>query len=564
MADCYKVTAKKTRVRSGKGTKYSVVKTLQKGNEVRIYKKASGENNKQWGNTVENGNAWVPMTDITKTGNDNTTSKDRTTTTTSTTSTSYGTKKENTATAKDDTTYGNTDSSYNTVMLKYLRAFGSPPKFTKDVDPWYGVSNSVGVGRSMAMTWYSDPSILSLCPGTVDYLPGFNSKQKSQFFNRVKDSMSGDILKSAKKDKKTDLNGQLYAFKSAYTSYINVVNLLARISADFMGIGNVSNIISGTKIKLKNFDYGYYTNPSGSSSGGIFSKTLNSLKSAVTDGSYIHFFVNHSGVSVSETISTESGKSWLEEQLGSSGTLDSAARNIQFLFGGAITQEAQDDIANVLSKVDGDSMIGGFATIAANYLKGGRLVFPQMITGMNYDKSMSCELSFASMYGDRRSIFKYVILPCLHLLALATPKQLSSNMYTYPFLVRAFQRGSVNMDLAFMSNLEFTRGGSDNTSWTVDGLPTEVTARFTITPLYTNMMVTSAKNPFLAMQNTALMEYLGTMVGLDLKSNILDRKVEIAKNLLANRIHDIPTNLARGITDTKLVNEIRKFVSIVN
>ena len=66
------------------------------------------------------------------------------------------------------------------------------------------------------------------------------------------------------------------------------------------------------------------------------------------------------------------------------------------------------------------------------------------------------------------------------------------------------------------------------------------------------------------MQNTALMEYLGTMVGLDLKSNVLSRKVEIAKNLLSNKVHDIPTNVARGITDTKLINEIRKFTSIVN
>ena len=54
---------------------------------------------------------------------------------------------------------------------------------------------------------------------------------------------------------------------------------------------------------------------------------------------------------------------------------------------------------------------------------------------------------------------------------MATPKQLSSNMYTYPFLCRIFQRGNVNMDLAYISSLDFSRGGSENTSWTVDGLP---------------------------------------------------------------------------------------------
>lgn len=559
MADTYKVKVASLNSYDKRSTSGKKIQEYKKGAEVKIYSKHPGDNNKQWGNAKEKGNEWLLLESLEMTGTDSGG--------TASTKKNFGASKENTDKAKDDTTYGNSDSAYNTVMLKYIRALGSPPRFTKDVDPWYGVSNSVGTGRAMAQTWLSDPSIFSICPGTVDYLPGFGfkKKKKNQLFNQIKGSMSGDLLKAAKKDKKMDANGQLYAFKSAYTEYINVVNLMARIAANFMGIGDVKNIISGSKLKLKNFDYGYYSNPSKATSSGIFGEAQNALNTAVSDGAYIHFFVNHSGANVSETISTESGKSWLEETISSGSGIDSAARNIQFLFGGAITDEAKNDIQRVIDAANGSNdLIGGFATIANNYLKGGRLVFPKMITGMDYNKSAVVELSFTSVYGDRRSIFKYVILPCLHLLALATPKQLSSNMYTYPFLCRIFQRGNVNMDLAYISSLDFTRGGSENTSWTVDGLPTEVVARFTVTPLYTNMMVTSAKNPFLAMQNTALMEYLGTMCGLDLKANNLSRKVEIAKSLLSNRVHDIPTNVARGITDTKLVNEIRKFTSIVN
>lgn len=557
MADIYKVKVASLNSYSKHSTSGSKINEYKKGAEVKVYTKEPGDNNKQWGNIKEKGNEWLLMESLEKTGTDDGTTE---------TVTNFGNTKENTDKAKDDTTYGNSDSAYNKVMLKYIRALGSPPRFTKNVDPWYSVSNTVGTGRAMAQTWLSDPAILSICPGSVDYLPGFGFKtKKNQLFNQIKGSMSGDLLKAAKKDKKLDANGQLYAFKSAYTEYMNVVNLMARMAADFMGIGDVTDIISGSKLKLKNFDYGYYSNPSKASSGGIFSETLNALNTAVSDGAYVHFFVNHSGANVSETISTDSGKSWLEEQISSGSGIDSAARNIQFLFGSAITDEAKSDIEKVIQEANtANSLLGGFATIANNYLKGGRLVFPKMITGMDYNKSAVVELSFTSVYGDRRSIFKYVILPCIHLLAMATPKQLSSNMYTYPFLCRIFQRGNVNMDLAYISSLDFSRGGSENTSWTVDGLPTEVVARFTVTPLYTNMMVTSAKNPFLAMQNTALMEYLGTMVGLDLKSNVLSRKVEIAKNLLSNKVHDIPTNAARGITDTKLINEIRKFTSIVN
>ena len=122
----------------------------------------------------------------------------------------------------------------------------------------------------------------------------------------------------------------------------------------------------------------------------------------------------------------------------------------------------------------------------------------------------------------------------------------------------------MNCDLAYMHSLDLTRGGSDNTSWTVDGLPTEITASFTITPLYSNMMVTSGKNPFMFMNNTALMEYLGTMCGTDLKSNNLNVKVQIAKNLLENRVYDIPTDIQRGLTDSKIMNGVRDFMSITN
>ena len=417
MADIYKVKVASLNSYSKHSTSGSKINEYKKGAEVKVYTKEPGDNNKQWGNIKEKGNEWLLMESLEKTGTDDGTTE---------TVTNFGNTKENTDKAKDDTTYGNSDSAYNKVMLKYIRALGSPPRFTKNVDPWYSVSNTVGTGRVMAQTWLSDPAILSICPRSVDYLPGFGFKtKKNQLFNQIKGSMSGDLLKAAKKDKKLDANGQLYAFKSAYTEYMNVVNLMARMAADFMGIGDVTDIISGSKLKLKNFDYGYYSNPSKASSGGIFSETLNALNTAVSDGAYVHFFVNHSGANVSETISTDSGKSWLEEQISSGSGIDSAARNIQFLFGSAITDEAKSDIEKVIQEANtANSLLGGFATIANNYLKGGRLVFPKMITGMDYNKSAVVELSFTSVYGDRRYIFKYVILTCIHILEMAKQTQL--------------------------------------------------------------------------------------------------------------------------------------------
>lgn len=565
MADKYKVL-KKTAVRGKKDTSAKSIKTLTKGKEVTVYTKSEGKNNQSFGNISKKGSQWVLMDNLKKIGSgDSEGSKEW----------AVGTDADVLDKAGSEEPTGHNEGSYDKLIRKYTRAFGSPSRFSSKVDPNYGDSDEQP-GRIVEQTWLTDSSILSLCPGKVDYLPGFHKSEKSLFWDKVKGDMkdySKALFKKGKRDNKRDLNGQLYAFRSAYADYMNVVNPMCRTAANMMGIGelNAGDLFEGATpgIRINTFDYAYYTGHCKSQqASGIFEVTKRALNTAVAENSYIHFYANHPGTVANESITTEAGKSWLEEQIVGSGTgLDMAARNIEFLLGGfaSIPSEARSDLMKVLQEARGESeLLGGFATIAKNYLQGGRLVFPKMITGMNYEKTIKCELCFRSVYGDKRSIFKFVIVPCIHLLAMATPKQLSSNMYTYPYLVRAYQRGNVNMDLAFMNSLEFNRGGSEGTCWTVDGLPTEVIATFNITPLYSNMMVTSAKNPFLFLGNTAMMEYLGTMVGLDLKANNLSKKSQIAKNVLRNSVFDIPSNLARGVADMKIMNEVRKFTSISN
>lgn len=561
----YKVNCSSLNIRNGPSTSNAIVGSYKKNDDVSVYdQKKMGP--VTWGRVDKSKQKWVSMTYLKAVSSGSKTSKD-----TTSKKKDVGTAKENSDKVQDDTIYGNKDINYANLYRKYLRAFGCPPRFTSEVDPRYSGISGVNVGRAVAETWFSNPSVLSLCPGTVDYLPGFGfkNKKKNELFNKLKSSMSGDVKSNAVSDQKMDINGPLYAFKSAYTDYINVVNLLARTAADLMGIGNVNNLLAGNSIALNKFDYGYYTTKESSKkAGNIFQETARSFNSAVSDSSYIHFFVNYTnGVTGNDSFQTQAGASWLEEQIGDgeSSGLSTTARNMQFLFGSTLSGQAAKDVNQVIQKAtEYSDFLGGMTTIAKNYLKGGRLVFPKMITGMSYEKSIQCELTFTSIYGDKRSIFKYVTLPALHLLALATPKQLSSNMYTYPFLVRAYQKGNINTDLAFISNLELIRGGSDNTSWTVDGLATEITARFTITPLYSNMMVTSSRNPFLFMQNSSLLEYLGTMCGLDLKMNNITVKVKVAKSVLGNLVHDTPTVMARAISDSALVNGIRNFAQIVN
>ena len=149
-------------------------------------------------------------------------------------------------------------------------------------------------------------------------------------------------------------------------------------------------------------------------------------------------------------------------------------------------------------------------------------------------------------------------------MAIAYPKQISESMYTYPFLCRVSQKGWFNTDLAVISNLRVSRGGNDDTSWTINGLATEYTATFDITPLYCSLMTSSADHPFLFLKNTALMEYLCTMCGVDMKVNNFQAKVDMAMTAISGSFKDMPTNMARGIYDSKLIKGIQNVSTFIN
>lgn len=465
-------------------------------------------------------------------------------------------------------------SEYKTLFYRFIRAFGCPPQFNLNVDIQYINDITPGVGRAFANSMLSNPTILSLCPGSVNYLPGFSKQQKSAFYEKVLGITSGDSALRSKILSDSDnniLNGKLYEFKQNRRDYMNVVNYLCRMMSILMGIGD-ENVPYGTQ-KLKNFDYDYWLEPekaSATDSTSVFGDIKNAFNklssSAVGDNSYIHFFVTNQGTSVNENISTDTTASQLEETVNNS-SLNSISRNLEFLFGGpvgSITDSAlENDLQSIFNGSENDGFIKSFMGLTKNYFKGGRLVFPQMVDGVNYSKSMSCNLKFTSLYGDKLSIFLRCMVPIMHLLALALPKQLSQNMYTYPFIVRAFQKGLFNSDLAIITNMNITKGGPDNTSWTVHGIPTEYEVTFDITPLYSQLMVSSTAKPFLALQNTALVEYLGTLCGVDLKMNNLNAKIDIAKSAIQNKFTDIPANEFRGITDS-LSNALSKIFQIQN
>lgn len=453
---------------------------------------------------------------------------------------------------------------------KAIYALGCPPMYGQYTDLQYIDDIAPGVGRVFATTMLSNPTILSLCPGKVDYLPGFSNKTKDSVAEYIANQAKGasDNL-SSKITKENKLNGKLFEFKAAYAEYCKVLNLLCRMTAILMGIGDLNYPRTG--VKYKNFDYGYITQPDSignTNTGNIFTDSVYSIKkglsTAVEDNNYVHFFITHQGTSVSESMTTNDISSALESIFGDGGELSELARNAEFLMSGTNYKNVDNDIANLLKGED--SWLASFGGIMANYLQGGRLVLPKMIGDVSYDKSISCTCKFVSPYGTRESIFLRCYMPLMCILAMTLPKQIADNMYTYPFLVRAFQKGFFNTDLAIISSLQVTRGGSDDTAWTVDGLSTELEVQFNITPLYSRLMVTSTDNPVLFFKNTSLIEYLGTICGIDMKLNNLQAKKEMITNTLQSKLspRDAITNSIGRVISDSVEQKISSFLKFSN
>ena len=212
------------------------------------------------------------------------------------------------------------------------------------------------------------------------------------------------------------------------------------------------------------------------------------------------------------------------------------------------------------SVLSGSNSGMGIFELGSNFLKGGKLVLPKMVGNSHYSKSINVNMRFSSPYGNRYSIFMRCIVPICHLWALALPRQLSDNMYSYPFLIRANQVGCFHCDLGVITGLSIQRGGSDETAWTVDGLPTEYDVSFQIQPLVDDLMITGSNHPGLFCKNENLLDYLGTYCGFDLLANNMDTRLEMVAAFYRNALSDELSlrNMDRRILD-RTHNTLQKY-----
>ena len=129
----------------------------------------------------------------------------------------------------------------------------------------------------------------------------------------------------------------------------------------------------------------------------------------------------------------------------------------------------------------------------------------------------------------------------MHLVAMALPRQVTVNSYSAPFLVRCSVPGFFHCDMGIIRDLAITKGGSEGNSWTKDGLPTEVTITLNIADLYNSLSMSNAftpKNIWNFIWNGALVDYVGTVCGLNMRSSEMTKKMMVIADLLSTAASD--------------------------
>lgn len=456
-------------------------------------------------------------------------------------------------------------------IAKYHNTFGAPFTYIDSTDIcYYSTELDIPrVGRSQLSTIYSNPAVFSICPGKVTYMPGFGKgNRRKEILNTIKKYGNNLSKYGAGEDYEEGINGAfgeaLYEFSCDYSDYVNRLNGLARTASIMLGIGDKDMPYGKNGEKYKNFDYGYYTtanrgnqSSSSQSKGTIFDQFFWQVKENFEamwdDDQYIHYFLSNEGTTMSEEASIDVVPSPLKDMIGGTG-IEDTVRSLHFMLGGSMEgdgpiskiTEDLEKLTNEIGATGNDSIVGSLIGAVGAIASGGKLIVPDMIGGASWGQSTSCTLYFRSLTGDPEDVFLRVMLPTLSILNFALPKQLSNNMYGYPYVVKTYQRGKFNADLAVLEGVQIERGGNDDIQWTENGLPTDIKVSFNIRPLHQSLMAGNGRNPFVFMENGPMMEYLGNLCGIDLNVSQVSMKVDLINNLLGNFFTDTPTSVGRG------------------
>ena len=443
------------------------------------------------------------------------------------------------------------DGSGSAVGLAQMTAdstagiYGIPYQFMANVDRRVKEVNENGVGdgvgRKFAEKILSRNNLLYLQPGKQQFMKGMSKADQSSILANLT-----SLATNGSAEDVMTANGRYYSFALDYGHYFDYVNSAARAVASLMGLSNQQVSINGQTGSLRTFDWSNALN-------GSYAKDLFGIENNIT------FYMD--GMN---QISEDFGNSTRESSLVATvNGYSDTVKEINYVMDTmdnpmaiAVDEGFEQTASQIQQTIDGftsgtgvlNALLGNTTTI----LNGGKLVFPEMWSDSDYDRTYNIDIKLRSPEADELSIYLNIIVPYIHLVALTAPRDFdidgNGNGYKAPFLVRAFVRSMFNIDLGIITSLSVTKGGEAN--WAAaTNLPTSVDISLSIKDLYKSLYISNGESISRLVANDAEMEQLMTVAGVNYRELNAYDKAALAAKLIEGNVYGIPARFKSRITD---------------
>lgn len=421
--------------------------------------------------------------------------------------------------------------------------FGMPYQFDQFVDPELDeVGDKVNshVGRKYSQKILSVMPILFLTPGEPLFMGKGNGRwsDKTEVAGRIFRALHGED------DDEIDEDGRYYTFAQNFREYKKYANTALRSLAFFMGIQDMKVPVPGSTRDelLSQLDITHFMS--------------NDFTKIFGAHCVLPFYLD-AETSISEDFSNDTTESMISQ---TANGFSQTAREIQFIMGskdsGGLLKamgSAVTDIGTNLASAAGDlsdalvgkNLLSRITGELTTIVSGGKIIFPEIWSGSSYSKSYNINLKLRSPDPDPVSIFLNIYMPIVLLVSMAAPRQINgkSNSYESPFLVRATYKSIFNCDLGIIQSLSITKGGPDR--WNVMGQPYTADVSITLKDLYSDMFISKMMG---LVANTAQMDYLATMAGVNLNDYEFGRLMKLSAMILRDAPRDYVSDFWGGIT----------------
>ena len=192
--------------------------------------------------------------------------------------------------------------------------------------------------------------------------------------------------------------------------------------------------------------------------------------------------------------------------------------------------------------------------------------FPKVWQDSSSSKDYSIEMHFIAPYATNFCKWRYVLVPFFHCFALTAPRMKTSlNMYSTPFLIRAYSKGYFNVEMGMINSLSWRRFGDGGDMVSDDGIPTQIDVTMDFQDMYQTIGMSKIDGAWdllnitgkgitaqlgLFFNNTGLMDMLGTMSGVNMNRMNIGERIALYWNAAATiGAAGLLVNFKRAITD---------------